>query len=198
MINFPDYIKATNAAYDVLIQFGEFSLPICIFSVIKQIKNISLHRYTELAKRMNTSFNKLITEVVPSFHGFTTFNKSKSRYIIFYNDLKDQTTIRFTLAHELGHIILGHTKDGVTENREANCFARNFLCPVPIIEEMNLCSIYEYTENFYISELMAKVSINFKDYDLKNITTNRFNAYNNSVMFAMNGFTSSDLYGYSY
>ena len=172
MINFPDYIKATNAAYDVLIQFGEFSLPICIFSVIKQIKNISLHRYTELAKRMNTSFNKLITEVVPSFHGFTTFNKSK--------------------------IILGHTKDGVTENREANCFARNFLCPVPIIEEMNLCSIYEYTENFYISELMAKVSINFKDYDLKNITTNRFNAYNNSVMFAMNGFTSSDLYGYSY
>lgn len=196
MNKLPDYEKATNAAYDILITYNEFSFPICIFSVIKQMKNISLHRYTELAERMNVSFYDLINNIAPSCYGFTVFNEANDRYIIFYNDLKDDTTIRFTLAHELGHVVLKHKKDGKTENKEANCFARNYLCPVPVVKEMSLCCVSDYTELFYVSEPMAKVSLDFKNCDLRNISTNYFNAYNNSVMFAMSGISPIDLYGY--
>lgn len=198
MNNPPNYTKATNAAYDILIKYNEFSFPIGIFSVIRKIKNIRLHTYTELAEKMNVSFNKLITDIAPSCYGFTVFYESNDRYIIYYNESKDDTTVRFTLAHELGHIVLKHREDGDVENKEANCFARNYLCPIPVVKEMNLCNVNDYTELFYVSEPMAKVSIDFKNCDLRNISTNTFNTYNDSVMLAMNGITPIDLYGYNY
>lgn len=70
-------------------------------------------------------------------------------YLIVYNNQKPATRIRFSLAHELGHIVLGHLNDARTElergglddvtyhilEGEANTFAGNFLAPPILIHE---------------------------------------------------------------
>lgn len=70
-------------------------------------------------------------------------------YIVVYNEKKTKKRIRFSLAHELGHIILNHLNDERTEidrgglgdiayyamEGAANTFAGNFLAPPILIHE---------------------------------------------------------------
>lgn len=46
------------------------------------------------------------------------------------------TRQRFTIAHELGHLYLGHRTDGPAEEREANWFAGQLLMPDCVLREM--------------------------------------------------------------
>ena len=58
--------------------------------------------------------------------GFTIFGSNKP--IIYLNQEMPWCRLRFTLAHELGHIIMGHVP-GPTIEEEANDFASAFLMP---------------------------------------------------------------------
>ena len=68
-------------------------------------------------------------------------------YLIAYDDrIGNRDRIRFSIFHELGHIQLGHFEDwnpgelGEGQRRileeEANIFARNVLCPPPVLERI--------------------------------------------------------------
>lgn len=95
--------------------------------------------------------------------GFTVFKDGK--YNIFIR--KYGTKIlrqRFTLAHEVGHIVLNHHKVYKQSNKilieeEANIFAENILMPVDFVERFR----YEDTETiariFQVSKQMAKVRL---------------------------------------
>jgi len=77
------------------------------------------------------------------------YDEQTSVYIIVYNEKIGAKRTRFSLAHELGHIILGHLDDKRTEidrggladimyfrmEGEANTFAGNFLAPPILIHE---------------------------------------------------------------
>ena len=87
---------------------------------------------------------------------FNLFGKDASsvrrgdRYLILYNEERtDHLRFRFTVAHELGHIFLGHHEEAGTTGpisagsalyrvmeQEADCFARNLLCPAPAMKEL--------------------------------------------------------------
>lgn len=191
----PDYSLATNKAYDLLIRFPDFSFPIPIFSLIRAFPGNRLLPYSEASKKFNIPFDDFCKEV-SSDYGFTIKDKNSSKNLIIYNDLKDETIVRFTLAHELGHYVLHHTNDDDISNKEANCFARNLLCPIPVIDALQLSSVREYTDTFWISEPAATVAIEFKDADLRNITPNRYNIVTNKAMCFYNGVSYMQLYGY--
>lgn len=54
----------------------------------------------------------------------------KYKNLIYYNDLKPFGRIRFSLMHELGHILLEHQGDQTpAQEQEANFFASNILAP---------------------------------------------------------------------
>ena len=57
---------------------------------------------------------------------------NKGRRVVFLNSRMPSDRIRFSLAHELGHIIM-HLDDIIPDNRdeedEANTFASEFLMP---------------------------------------------------------------------
>ena len=66
-------------------------------------------------------------------------------YFIFYNDaVRSPERIRFSIFHEFGHIQMRHFEAGDLKDistgqyqvleEEANIFARNFLCPPPIVD----------------------------------------------------------------
>jgi len=98
-----------------------------------------------------------------SEHGFTLWQKAYGRikYCVLYNDWKDDTTVSFTLAHEAGHIVLKHLVDNIAYDvaeKEANCFARNLLCPIYIRNLLDLTSIQSICDIFHVSEPMARVA----------------------------------------
>lgn len=80
------------------------------------------------------------------------------RRVIYYNSYDPNSRIRFTLAHELGHHVLGHTQNGrmfrdfsnpdwndgnYIEEREANRFSAELLMPQEAIEmSINRDKIY--------------------------------------------------------
>lgn len=181
MTELSDYFKATNSAYDTLIKYKVFSFPVNPTRIIQQLDWVALHTYYDLIERRGFSRVSFLDFFASSEFGFTA--KNKTHYIIFYNEQKDQAIIRFTLAHELGHVILGHTVDGDKENKEANCFARNLLCPIPVITEMGLHAEVQYVKAFNVSERMARCAIKHKDSDYYYITRDRYITYNSKLPY---------------
>ncbi len=73
----------------------------------------------------------------------------RDAYMILYNEARPKTRIRFSLAHELGHIVLGHLNNVRTEisrggvddptyyamEGAANTFAGNLLAPPILIDD---------------------------------------------------------------
>ncbi len=57
------------------------------------------------------------------------------QYLILYDEGEgDGCRHRFTLAHEIGHILLGHAgEDRTVEEQEANAFAASLLCPAAVV-----------------------------------------------------------------
>ncbi len=55
------------------------------------------------------------------------------QYLVLYREAPARR-LAFTLAHELGHILLGHAGESPTaEEREANAFAASLLCPAAAV-----------------------------------------------------------------
>lgn len=196
MIDYPDYCKATNAAYKELERYDGGFPQIDIFRLIFSDRNIRLITYSQMAQRFGYTHNEFTYNIAQSEQGYSVRNKSTGKSQIIYNNLKDDKTIRFTLAHELGHIRLKHENDDETANREANCFARNILCPYPITEEYHLSTPEEYSECYGISIPMAEATMGNVRYDRINIDTNLYNEIRDKIYCSMTGFSLAELYGY--
>ncbi len=181
MINKPDYFRATNAAYNTLLTFGNGSPQIDIIKVLNMMPNVKVHTYTELMKKFLVSNNELC-DLAQSNFGCFIYGKNTFRKEVWYNDWKDERTCRFTLAHELGHIVLGHLEDGNIENKEADCFARNLLCPVPIADRYGLKTIEDYQLSFRVNVPVAEIAIKLKGSDSYYITVHNYNEINIKLM----------------
>ena len=79
--------------------------------------------------------------------GFTTALLDGKK-LVFINDTKDMRRMRFTLAHELGHVALNHKLDpiarrntefdeGLTpDEMQANVLHVTYLCPLACLQNL--------------------------------------------------------------
>lgn len=149
------YRHRRNAAWQCLIDFNINSVPVTLKPITQQmgIKVIK---------------NSIINELKPNESGVSIFDGSA--WYIIYNDSEGRRRNRFTIAHELGHILLGHEmKDGYyrrsthhtavkPENeKEADSFAVRLLAPACVLWGLNLHSAQEISELCDISYSAAKV-----------------------------------------
>lgn len=196
MINAPNYYSATNAAYRLLIEQDTLELPINLNNFIRIYQqNIRIMTYSQMAARFSMTVNdyKLL---VPSEFGFTM--KLNDKNYILYNEEKGYYTNRFTIAHEIGHIILKHTTDDSVAKREANCFARNLLCPVPVIDSLNISNINDYVGWLHVSDLMAENCIKNISSDRYYIEARFYGTINDMIYTFMTGESLASAYGYSF
>ncbi len=140
------------------------SYPVDIFDVISNFHNINIVKTSEC-----TNFSKI--EEGMSF-------RCDDKYIIVYNDNKPPNRIKFTIAHELGHILLGHLEYNYKDlnertlnnvkakfEYEADTFASNLLAPPQMIDYAEATfNDFEYStvyiaNLFCISEQCAKVRL---------------------------------------
>ena len=124
-----------------------------------------------------------------SLDGFTVFKNGK--YIIFYNkDVIPKTRIRFTIAHEIGHIVLGHHffdeqyyKNNESEiEKQADIFSGNILLPSVILHKLPFLSNYKNTvrDMFQIGEWCCKYRFDSYKKDLRKL--NYTSAFLNSML----------------
>lgn len=142
-MNYGKYKQARNASWQCLIDYKINSLPVKVSQIAKQA-DITLLR--------NSAVN-LLSE---NESGITLVQDDKL-YIV-YADEQSPQRCRFTIAHELGHIFLGHLFNdsgngfATTDDAEhsANVFARDLLAPACVLHELhatnaaaiaNLCDI---------------------------------------------------------
>lgn len=97
------------------------SFPVDCIQILESY-GYSIHSYKEIAD-LNQSLYRICSKLTKD-----AFVNHKSKKIVFNNEMPEGR-IRFSLAHELGHIALGHTRSTSTTESEANFFASNFLAP---------------------------------------------------------------------
>ncbi len=169
-MNYKDYKIARDRAWKCLIETKVNSLPINLKDVFSYY-NINLKAF------INSSDEAFI-----------------KNNIVYFNKSYNIKRVRFTLAHELGHILLKHENlthtvhtYNNTEEYQANIFARGLLMPAIVLKELNcieaqdiadICIVSlqaaEYRsqrlkeliqrDKFYTSPLEQQVYNNFKSF----------------------------------
>ena len=143
-------------------------LPVKVSTIIRQLK-ISLYKYNDNADYIHSIG---LDEVMKTTDGFTLL--ISGQYKIFYDSSMNANRIRFTLAHELGHIICKHkfqlmkgsyittrntdpsNNDPIIET-EANMFAARLLAPACVLHELKLFTPEDIAETCAISHQAAEL-----------------------------------------
>ena len=107
------YAFIKEKVQEIFIDSNIEKYPIDIKGLIKSFPYCKVVSYKKHMKKYSLSANETIG-FFGTEEGCTDYNPLKNRYIIFYNNLneyyKSSERIRWTLAHELGHILLNHHK----------------------------------------------------------------------------------------
>lgn len=144
-------IEIKTAVLDALSLLEDVQLPIPIKKIVRIYTNCRLIPYSYQMKHHHLSYQKQLS-LAGTSDAYTDYYASKERYIIYYNDIDpkimNSKRYRWSIAHELGHVLLGHHKQSqqtkLFRNRlsehqyrifeeEADLFASYILCPYAIL-----------------------------------------------------------------
>ena len=153
-MNYGVYQNVRNAAWQCLLDAGITELPVSV---------------TKIAQRFD------VTIVKNSVHGWLnpsqsgiSYQSENGEWLIVYDDSDSTGRKRFTIAHELGHILLGHPlQEGEQHTRvfnkerpevetEADMFAARILSPACVLWALDLHTPEEIAERCQISYTAAK------------------------------------------
>ena len=148
------YKKARNKSWEVLRDCGILEFPVDL-SKIADFYGIKIILYSK------TNLVQHFGKDALNGDGFVLRNGDETQ--VFINDkIHNRNRRRFTLAHELGHALLGHSLDEIhyrnseidsqtdAQEVEANVFARDILMPATVLaaldihtpeEIMHLCNV---------------------------------------------------------
>lgn len=157
-----DYSKAYQCVYKVQKERDVF-YPLDVEKLVSSY-DIRMIPYGKFAWRHGLHIED-VCDLFGSKHGILVRDTKSDRSIIYYNNTLPKNTIRFTLAHELGHYLMGHTCDSKENENIVNCFARNLLAPPAVCHAMGFKTPNSLVSYFGISDKAAEMRIDFLDTD---------------------------------
>ena len=149
MMRQPDYDRAATLAYRCLVKLNITQLPVRPLEILRKCRNTVVYTYQQAAENLHieeTEFEKRCGDA----DAFTI--RGGEQYVVCYRVGGNPARLNFTLAHELGHILLKHNEDTSVEEAEANCFAGHLLCPEPAVQGM---TAEEIATRCYVSRAAA-------------------------------------------
>lgn len=155
-----DYLRAIRAATALLLKQRLRSLRIDV-TRLQYDKKIIFDSFQHFCSLTNAAIPTLTGANDCLRDGCTIIrhNNGGTVYLVLYNeDTANRSRRAFTLAHEVGHIYLGHTRDSDKEEREANAFAAQLLAPSILVHELSRTS----TAPLYPEDLSAVFSISWQ------------------------------------
>lgn len=153
-----NYKNARDAAWQLLIKNHISELPIDVQKICKA-ERIRVFTYTQAKKLIK---NMGLEENTKGNDAFSF------AHVIFYNEETTPERQRFSIAHELGHILL-HSPDGATvynreispnddpKESEANIFASRLLAPLCVLHFLGVNSPEEIAALCAISKPASEI-----------------------------------------
>ena len=194
-----NYDRAIHESVQALQLYDINQVPIDLNKILERLSlSVKCCPYSLLSRKTGYDTD-YICRLFDSNLGAVAYDRKKERYIIYYNDTNNNKGLeRFTIAHELGHIFLRHHQDANTDillrknicslryqkyENEANCFARNLLSPIPLVERItdikNESSIYDIMTAFDISYTAATTRRDLFLLDKHRIIPEYYHYFNN-------------------
>lgn len=162
-MNYKNYKDARDAAWKILIDCHVDSLPVDIRAICRHL-GCKLYSYDAGRKIIHAFRLDAQTEKTD---GFTVLYRGVP--YIFYSGNTSEARQRFTIAHEIGHIVLGHIEDGkyTVINREpspgdsadetqANQFAARILAPACVLNALDAVDAEQISSLCAISHQAAQ------------------------------------------
>lgn len=156
-MNYKNYQSARDAAWRILLNCGVERLPVNLTDICRKL-GVRVRKYADA---------RGLPETALQTDGLTFYSWGKP--VILYNQDKPPARIRFTIAHELGHLVLGHVAPGqrTTVNREpsptddpvetaANQFAARLLAPACVLWGLDVHTPEEISQLCHISQQAAQ------------------------------------------
>lgn len=185
-----------ESAWWFILEEGINFLPVYPHEIIRR-HGWKLYTYSEYAKLIDTSVDTVIAKYDKD--GFVFWSNCEHTFIICYNETFSPNMIRWTLMHEIAHIILGHVSAPVSVMSrvseaerslfevEAQGFARRILCPSIILHDcraiepgqiMHLCGVTWETAQ-YLSEYVKRLEARgkFRAHPLEREVEKQFQAF---------------------
>lgn len=131
----PDFEKCTSLATELLAKqnFGDTLINIRMLKYDKSIHIDTIQNYCRIT---NTSLECFINSKTHALREGCTIIYD-GVYIVLYNEKYQSIEhLNWTLAHEIGHVYLGHKRDEKIEEIEAHYFAAQLLMPEYTIFQM--------------------------------------------------------------
>ena len=143
--SYKNYQQARDAAWQLLIDCEVSALPVSVGGICRRLGH-PLYSYSSAAPAIDRLG---LADQCKRSDGFTLCQEG--RCYIFCNDAQPIGRQRFTVAHELGHIILGHVHDGqytiinrepspgdAPDETQANQFAARILSPACVLHALGV------------------------------------------------------------
>lgn len=188
-------IYINNLVLKLYSQISRIKYPLDLNEVLSLIPNCKIMPYQKFADINHCSVNDVIT-LCQSKSGCTYYDVETNRYLILVNLIETSNCgrRRWTIAHEIGHIMCGHhilsAVDKIAENSfsqfnnqdyeiEADYFVATMLSPFPLYEYLNVQSPLDVQNVFGLS---AEASLyRYKEY-LKWKQYHRKTAWENDIV----------------
>ena len=159
---YESYKKARNLSWEILLKADITSLPVDLSKVLKAV-DVKAILYCD-------AFFDADSPKLRGSDGFVT--KIGDKKAIYLNESKGTIQRRrFTLAHELGHIVLDHPinpiiyrNSEVDENQspteiQANVFARDLLMPAGVLAKLHVTTVDEIMQICNVSRISAQIRL---------------------------------------
>lgn len=126
----PDFERCTALATELLYTQNIEDRILNIRNLDYGNKTIIFESIQNYARLVNRPISDFLTEDNQILNDGCTLVPEKGIYVILYNEqIRCWEHLNWTLAHEVGHIYLGHIKDGPIEEIEAHFFAAQLFMP---------------------------------------------------------------------
>lgn len=161
-------MRLTNDRYEVIkksvvkmfVENDIRQIPIDCFEICQKMC-IKLRKYSQLTS------DALLKAKEISEDGYCMLIKEgpepfvSLQWYIFYDDTKSRERIRFTIMHEIGHVVLGHTEHSQLAESEANFFAKYSLAPPPLVHKIKPEDYMDISKDFDLSQECAYYAMSF-------------------------------------
>lgn len=169
------YAYICNQVLQLYRHLPEINFPIDPRIFFDEMDNCRLMTYADFAELNHCSLDDVFC-ICQSTSGCTNYDTATDRYLVLFNSSTENNNvsgrIRWTLAHELGHIVLKHlayfAEPSIAEHNinnisnpeleaEADHFAALLLSPMPLYEQLNVKSASDIYNVFGLSHEASEI-----------------------------------------
>lgn len=136
---------------------GMKTIPVNPWQLAKEL-GVELVKFSELSEEQREAALQLCD-------GAMKYRKidadGMSHQVIIYNDSEPLGRQRFSILHELGHIVLGHKQDSELADAEADFFAKFAIAPPMLVHMMQPSDYMDIAQAFGLSCQCAYNSMSY-------------------------------------